>query len=259
MSPPLPLAPEAPVLLSVDGARLTLFMCTPLCLDELGVGHLLGRGLLADRAGLRSVLVCPDRGRVQVERLGGPPVDEGSFTLLHSACGAGGSLEGALGLEGRAPLPPSAHFTLAGLAALAREMSAAAELYRETGGLHSAALASAEPGVPLVVREDVGRHNAVDKVLGRGLFDGLDRTRCAILTSGRIAADMAVKAVFAGVPVLASRSVPTTAAYEIARRFNVTLVGRVGSREPVVFCGAGRILPAASAAGAAAAEAAARA
>ncbi|HRY72709.1 MAG TPA: formate dehydrogenase accessory sulfurtransferase FdhD, partial [Spirochaetia bacterium] len=86
-----------------------------------------------------------------------------------------------------------------------------------------------------VVREDVGRHNAVDKVLGRGLLDGADFSRSVLLTSGRIAADMAQKAAKAGLPVLVSRSIPTTEAYAFAREAGITLIGRIGTPSPIVY------------------------
>ncbi|HOX48823.1 MAG TPA: formate dehydrogenase accessory sulfurtransferase FdhD, partial [Spirochaetales bacterium] len=78
-------------------------------------------------------------------------------------------------------------------------------------------------------------HNAVDKVLGRGLLDGADFSRSVLLTSGRIAADMAQKAAKAGLPVLVSRSIPTTEAYAFAREAGITLIGRIGTPSPIVY------------------------
>jgi formate dehydrogenase assembly factor FdhD len=158
--------------------------------------------------------------------------------LVFSGCGAarvepavkaqGGSVPAPA--TGAAPRPPAAG--LDQLAAWAGEMFAAAELYRKTGGLHVAALVC---GSAFIAREDVGRHNAVDKVLGRGFLDDIDFPASVLLTSGRIAADMAMKAVNAGVPVLVTRSIPTTEAYAIAIERGLTLVGRIQSRNPIVY------------------------
>jgi FdhD protein len=141
-------------------------------------------------------------------------------------------------------------------------MFSRALMYRETGGMHCAALAvdlssraASSPAAKaqseeapegtsyFVVREDVGRHNAVDKVLGRAFMHGVDFSASCILTSGRIAADMILKAVAAKVPVVVSRSIPTTTAFEIAEKAGVTVVGRIGSEQPLVYCGSVRILP----------------
>ncbi len=245
MAGDFPLAPERPVTLEADGVRLATLMCTPFDLDELAVGHLLSRGALDSRLDLVSLFVCPDRGSVRVETRGGRGATIAPEGLLASACGAGGLA---------APLPAAsaeprgfdpggeALFSLEDLKALSRRMFESAVLYRETGGVHVAAIAgyAGEGGSPWTpslfhAREDVGRHNAVDKVLGRGLLDGIDFSRCVLLTSGRIAADMVLKSARAGVPVLVSRSIPTTEAHSLALAAGLTLIGRIGAANPIVY------------------------
>jgi FdhD protein len=245
-----PLAPESPVGLLVDGRRLATLMCTPLDLDELAAGHLLGRGIVGRREDLRILAVCPDQRSVRAETVSGRGALLEAEGLVYSACGAA-SLPPAAARPGgpAAALPPGAvdfRVSLDELKAWSLAMFAAAELYRATGGLHVAALVylagPALAGSPeagrapyFVVREDVGRHNAVDKVLGRGLLDGVDFSRSLLLTSGRIAADMAQKAARAGLPLLASRSIPTTEAYALAREAGIALIGRIGTLSPIVY------------------------
>lgn len=241
----LPLAPESPVALIVDDVHLAVLMCTPCDIDELAVGHLFSRGIIASRDDLGALSLCPDMRSVKIATMTGAGRSAKQEGLIPSACGAADP--GASWLEAGPPaavadaalpdavLPPIA---LERLTAWARDMFAAATLYRKTGGLHVAALAcrgqSGEAGY-FVVREDVGRHNAVDKVIGRGFMDRIDFSDSIILTSGRIAADMIRKAAGAGVPIIVSRSIPTTEAYEIAIRSGITLVGRIGSAEPIVY------------------------
>ena len=242
----LPLAPETGVGIVLDGKPFAMLMCSPFDLDELAVGHLFSKGLIASKADLLSLSVCPDMRSVHVATVSGIGATIEPEGLVFSACGAArveeaaGAPVGSSSGPGTVGAAPPYALALDQLTAWAGAMFTAAELYRRTGGLHVAALVC---GSFFVVREDVGRHNAVDKVLGRGLLDGIDFSASVVLTSGRIAADMAMKAVNAGVPVLVTRSIPTTEAYAIALSSNLTLVGRIGSKNPIVYTGRQRILP----------------
>ena len=257
-SPDLPLAPEAPVALHVDGRLMAVLMCSPWDLDELAIGHLFSRGIIASHQDLKSLSICPDMRSVTVFTMSGAGAALEPEGFVFSGCGAASvKIQPSADQSAqKGPLEASAMFSIDELSAWAREMFAAAELYRKTGGLHVAALASraqasarggactsaeASDGY-FVAREDVGRHNAVDKVLGRGLLDRVDFSRSVILTSGRIAADMIQKAARAGVAVLVSRSIPTTKAYARALEVGVTLVGRIGSAHPIIYTWADRVL-----------------
>lgn len=260
-----PLAEELPVELMADGRRVAVLMCTPSNLDDLAIGHLFCRGMLVDRARVLSVGACADRRVMSVTAPGAIQPDRyGLGAVIASGCGSASTLDDAAVFE---PLPPGFGVSLTTLKAWSAAMFRSAELYRASGGMHIAALAIAaawgeggRPGTAVaaepvssasgevppgaayfIAREDVGRHNAVDKVLGRGFMDGVDFSRACVLTSGRIAADMLLKAVAARVPILVSRSVPTTGAYEIAHRAGVTLVGRVGDATPIVYTSPERI------------------
>lgn len=242
----LPLAPESPVALFVDGVRLAVLMCTPCDIDELAVGHLFSRGIIASRGDLGALSVCPDMRSVKVTTMTGAGRSAKPEGIIPSACGGGAPVAAWGAVESPAAIPDAVlpPIALEQLTAWAKDMFAAAELYRKTGGLHVAALAcraQSDEAVYFVVREDVGRHNAVDKVLGRGFLDRIDFFNSVILTSGRIAADMIRKAAGAGVPIIVSRSIPTTEAYEIAIGSGITLVGRIGSAEPIVYTRPDRI------------------
>jgi len=237
----LPLAPESPVALFVDGSLLAVLMCTPYDIDELAVGHLFSKGIIASRGDLSALSICPDMRSVKITTAAGAGVSAEPEGLIQSACGAAWVAAAAPPAIADAIVPP---IGLDKLTCWAKDMFAAAELYRKTGGLHVAAIAcraKANRSDYFVVREDVGRHNAVDKVLGRGFLDQIDLSRSVILTSGRIAADMIQKATGAGVPILVTRSIPTTEAYRIAIESGITLVGRIGSVDPIVYTRPDRI------------------
>jgi FdhD protein len=248
----LPLAPETPVELMANGAKVAVLMCTPLNLDDLAAGHLFARGMLSDPERVLAIGACADLRVMSVVAPGAIIEDRyGLGQVIASGCGSGAALSERSGLE-RLPLGYSV--SLARLKDWSAAMFKAAELYRATGGMHCAALAL-EEGAPaprvlgaarspeslpeartyFVVREDVGRHNAVDKVLGKAFMDRVDFPSACLLTSGRIAADMILKAAAARVPVLVSRSIPTTTAYEIAQEAGISLVGRIGDRQPIVY------------------------
>ena len=250
-----PLAPEAPVALHVDGKLLAVLMCSPYDIDELAIGHLFSRGLIASPQDLKSLSICPDMKSVTISTLSKAGATIESEGLVFSGCGAASLSYSPMraSLAARTVLGTAEMFSIDELSAWAKAMFAAAELYRKTGGLHVAAMAArncasgcARSGASqsadyFVAREDVGRHNAVDKVLGRGFLDNVDFSRSVILTSGRIAADMIQKAARAGVAVLVSRSIPTTEAYARALEAGVTLIGRIGSAHPIIYTRPDRI------------------
>ena len=255
-----PMAVETPVELSANGKRVAVLMCTPERLEDLAAGHLFTRGMLNDPSRVLTIGACVNLRVANVVAPGAIEEDRlGLATVIASGCGSSSVIADAAALG---EIPEGYAVPLARLKEWSKIMFLRALMYRETGGMHCAALAVDSTGraagglaagaqavdAPegtsyFVVREDVGRHNAVDKVLGRAFMDGVDFSAPCILPSGRIAADMILKAVAAKVPVIVSRSIPTTTAFEIAEKAGVTVVGRIGSDQPIVYCGSVRILP----------------
>jgi len=242
------LAVEEPLEIRLAGRRFTLTMRTPGHDAELAAGFLLAEGFIAAREELgeirriRDAKGAPDPNAVDVilnvpaaglrERL------KRNFTVS-SSCGVCGktSIEA---LERRiAPLPDGpvvAARTLFRLPAIMRE---AQRVFTATGGLHAAALfliggmpaAAADEPRMLVLREDVGRHNAVDKVIGHALtHDMVPLAGAIMMVSGRLSFEIVQKAAAAGIPVLCAVSAPSSLAVELAEEVGMTLVGFL--REP---------------------------
>jgi len=231
---PRGLPSERPVTIHLNDVEVATVQASPADLDELAVGFLVSEGLLADRAAFRSVEADTKRGMVWVSSSESVPDDLVHKTrYLTSGCGTGvtfSSVGHARDLEhvdGGGPVDADA------LYGLMRLMSREAAAYRDTGGMHACALARGDALV--LLREDVGRHNALDKLFGRAWLDGLSTGDAVLLTTGRISYEMAVKAAKARVPIVVSRTAVTDLAAEISGELGITLVGYARGGKLVVY------------------------
>ncbi len=225
---------ETPVWLEVNRRPAVTWMCTPDQLEELAVGWLHGEGYIETVKDLLSLRPCAtDLGfwaEVAPERLAAIERDE-RRRVLASGCGA---VSVALA-DPRSLKPENARGSAPGVVtirALFKELYHRGTRYAETGGIHAAALTDGR--ALLQHAEDIGRHNAVDKVIGGLLMAGGRPAGLGLLVTGRISAELAFKAARAGIAWVATPSVPSTLAVTIARRAGVELVGRAVSGSPQV-------------------------
>jgi FdhD protein len=254
------LAVEEPLELRIDGRALAVTMRTPGHDVELAHGFLLTEGVIGAAGDIRDARYCGSRdedGRntynvLDIRLAEGVPapttgVERNFYTT--SSCGVCGkaSLD-AVRLRSRySPADDPTRVAPEVLAALPGVLRDRQRVFDSTGGLHAAGLFTAA-GDPLVVREDVGRHNAVDKVLGWALMQGGIPARGRVLVvSGRASFELAQKAVMAGVPVLAAVSAPSSLAVELAADCGLTLAGFVRDGRMNVYCHSERVAPAARA------------
>jgi FdhD protein len=222
---------EVPVWLEVNGRPAVTWMCTPELLEELAIGWLRGEGYIdsIDEVHLRPC--ATDLGfwaEVPADRLA-RVVEEARRPVLASGCGAVSTfLADPATVEAEPPRgePPPPET----LRALFKALFARGERYQETGGIHAAALTDGRE--LLAHAEDIGRHNAVDKAIGAALLAGRPLEGLGLLVTGRISAELAYKAARAGLVWVATPSVPSTLAVEIARRTGMVLVGRAVSGTP---------------------------
>jgi FdhD protein len=234
-------------------ARLAITMRTPGNDFELAAGFLYGEGIVRERDAIAQMTYCvdpavdPDQryNIVTVELAAGDPPDLLRFErhfIVSSACGVCGRAQlDALRDLGVRPLDDDLTVGATLLYALPERMRAAQRIFESTGGLHAAALFD-ERGDLLAVREDVGRHNAVDKLVGWGLLAGrLPFARSMLMVSGRAGYEILQKSTVARIPIVCSVSAPSTLAVELAREFNVTLAGFVRGERANVYSGASRI------------------
>lgn len=239
LSPTLDAVEEAPVWLELNGAPAVTWMCTPDRLDELVAGWLYGEGYVESVDDIRSMRPCAKELGFWVEV---PPeryeTVEGAERrrVLASGCGAVTTILGALSAVQRRLSPPPVPDT-ARMRLLFKELFARGERYKETGGIHAAALTDGE--TLLFHAEDIGRHNAVDKVMGAALYARRRPADLLLLVTGRISGELAYKAARAQVAVVATPSVPSTVAVDIARAAGMTLVGRAVSGQPQIWADRG--------------------
>ncbi len=210
---------EATVEIYLNGEFLVRLQALPSDLSELGVGYVVSEGLSTPEG----VRAWGARGtRVEIQAEARPPARR-TLTLTTS-CG-GGVASVALP-EGIRPLDPSEGPTISpdAVERVSQTIMRGTELHRRTGATHVAG-AFDSFGEPLFVYEDVGRHNAVDKVIGRAVMTHTSTKDIVLAVSGRLTLEMTLKALRSGVRVLVSKSAPTLAAVEVARRSNLTLIG----------------------------------
>jgi FdhD protein len=254
------LATEEPMEIRVaaGGERRTVAvtMRTPGADFELAAGFLFSEGAVAGRDGIRSIGYCLDRDvqpdqryNVVTVELAGPALPGLEAMERHfvtsSACGVCGkaSLE-ALQLRA-GPVAGYRQVRASTLHRLPEELRRAQGVFSSTGGLHAAGLFTPD-GELVAAREDVGRHNAVDKLLGWALLEGrLPLSEHVLVVSGRSSYEILQKAVTAGVPVVCSVSAPSSLAVDVARAFGVTLVGFLRDGRFNVYAGEARISAAA--------------
>jgi FdhD protein len=240
------LAAEEPLEIRVGGRSVAVVMRTPGHDRELAAGFLVTEGILRRREEVLDMVYCradggaPEENILDVLLAPGAVVDLERLTrhvFTSSSCGicSKASIDAV-----RGQFPPIAAplaLTRAVIAALPERLRAAQAGFARTGGLHASALFDAAGNLD-AVREDVGRHNALDKVVGRAFFaDGLPLADRVLLVSGRVSFEIMQKALAAGIPAVAAISAPTSAAVEFARASGQLLAGFVRDQRMNVYAG----------------------
>jgi FdhD protein len=254
------LATEEPLEIRIvtDGQTRTaaVTMRTPGSDFELAAGFLYSEGIVTERREITGISYCVDRSIAAEQRYNivnvalangkARPLErlERHFTMT-SACGVCGkaSIEALKTRAARIDDPVKVNVSLIG--DLPQKMRDAQRVFASTGGLHAAALFDRE-GRLLALREDVGRHNALDKIAGWALLsEHLPLQGCMLLVSGRASYELLQKSIMARIPIVCAVSAPSSLAVELAKEFGVTLLGFVRGRRANVYAGPERVAPSA--------------
>ena len=230
-------ATEEPLELRLHGHPFAVIMRTPGADRELAAGFLLAERVIANADGLGTIAHCTDPGADHPENVVDVTLANTSAAEIerllagrrqvtsHSSCGMCGRRTIESLAADVAPIGAAWRVPAAAIAALPGRLRARQAVFDETGGLHAAGL-FARDGSLVDVAEDVGRHNAVDKIVGRMLMrEALPLSDHLLCVSGRTSFEIVQKAIFAGIPIVAAVSAPSSLAIELAQEYGVTLVG----------------------------------
>jgi FdhD protein len=221
------LAVEEPLELRLDGHPVSVLMRTPGHDKELAAGFLITEGIVSSLLHIRKIEERPDENRILVFLQEDVQVDLKRLTrhlFTGSSCGLCGkaTLEAILTHSPRIPSAPEIADEV--ILSAPKKLRASQSIFESTGGIHAAGIFSIN-GELLLSREDIGRHNAVDKVIGRAFLDGMDLGGTFLLVSGRASFEIMQKALAARIPVVAAVSAPSSLAVEFAKESGQGLVG----------------------------------
>ena len=212
---------EAPVSLTVNGKEWISFMCTPLHLEALAIGFLYNEGIIKSMDEVADAHVCEHGDNVDVWL--NHSAEQPTNWRRTSGCTGGVTAVDLLAkpnvslAENRFKVTPEA------IMDMVEKLFESQELYRDTGGVHTSALSDGEKVV--VAADDIGRHNTLDKIAGLCLMKNIFPQNRILITTGRISSEMLQKAAQLEVPILISRTSPSSLSIEMAERYGITLIG----------------------------------
>jgi FdhD protein len=216
---------EAPLTIFLNDVDLVTLLCSPKDLEYLAVGFLFAEGLIKGKKDIKSMFADKKDGVVWVETVGGKKFRDNILAKRFITTGCGKGLSFIDSPKYRKGLKADRDFKMQAnqVALLMKEFQERSRIYRTTGGVHSAGLANAR-GI-VAFNEDIGRHNAIDKIIGECVLKGIKTDGLILMTSGRVSSDILVKAARGRIPVIVSRSAPTDLSVRLARDLGITLVG----------------------------------
>lgn len=220
-------AVEEPLEIRLDGHPVAVVMRTPGHDEELAAGFLVTEGIVSQTGELRKIEPRPEENRVLVFLEDGVSVDLGRLTrhlFTGSSCGLCGKATLEAVFSDFPPIESGIRIADSVFLTAPEKLREGQKTFESTGGLHAAGLFAAG-GELLILREDIGRHNAVDKVIGHALLNGIDLTATFLLVSGRLSFEIMQKALAARIPAVAAISAPSSLAVEFAKKSGQTLVG----------------------------------
>ncbi|MFB6290995.1 MAG: formate dehydrogenase accessory sulfurtransferase FdhD [Candidatus Bipolaricaulia bacterium] len=233
---------ESPLEIVVNGRTVVTLLCSPENQKALALGYLRSEGLVEGRKKVKQ-MDCMFDGKLIELRMEKDGLELEAYfdrkRALTSGCGKASTIIDEMGGLEYQETEGVFISDLTDLTELMKALQKKADLFRETGGSHTAALA--RPAEIEYLAEDIGRHNAVDKVIGQAVLDGRNLEEFILLTSGRLSSEMVLKAIRSSISIVVSRSAPTTLAVSLAEETGLTMVGFTRGNRFSVYSGERRI------------------
>jgi len=234
-------AREFPVTIMLNDQELVTMLCSPNNLKYLVVGFLSSEGLLKSKDEIKKIVVDDERGVIRLDTVEDKGFDQDVLykRLITSGCGRGASFYSAADATSQ-KVESQTEISADEVFALANEFQHGSEVYLATHGVHSAALCDRKS--ILVFSEDIGRHNAIDKIFGKCLLEDIPTDDRVIITSGRISSEILHKVAKRGIPIIISIAAPTNLGVKIADNLGITLIGSVRGKKMNVYTNDWRIV-----------------
>jgi FdhD protein len=235
-------AEEKPLHIFINRKHYATIMCTPKDLKEMVIGHLLSEGIIKMIEEIQWITVnesiCQVDLKPEVNAEGRLRLVSHAYRIIPSACGGAYSPQI---LDRLKPIQSKVRVKAEIIQKCVNDLNHIAETFRKTGGVHVAAIYKPD-GALVVFAEDVGRHNAVDKVIGKCASNIFAFSECFLALSGRLTADIVLKAARVGIPVVASIAAALKSGIEVAKKANLTLIGFVRGKRMNIYNAPERIL-----------------
>lgn len=232
---------EYPVTLVLDGFEVAVFQLTKQDLEDWVYGYLFSEGIIGCSDDVASVHIDEDTGVIQVTLVNPFEAEQMFSKKKHytAGCGRGVTFFSMTDVKTFNKVESAARYQLSYLLKKRSEFAKQSPLYLQTGGMHGACLVH-ESG-EMTIREDIGRHNAVDKVIGHAVRNKLDPSSLLLLTTGRISYEMLSKAAKFGFAVIGSRTAATKQAIQLAKYLQIEVIGYLRGRMAIAYTSFGRV------------------
>lgn len=233
---------EYPISLRVNGYEIAIFQLTKLDLEDWVYGYLFSEGVIGNISDIKSIHVDAEKGVIRAELSTSLQIEAFFEKKKHytAGCGRGVTFFSMTDVKGFESIHTNVNYLLSYLMQKRIEFSKLTPLYIQTGGMHAACVI--ERNGQITVREDIGRHNAVDKIIGHCLRTGLNSEDLVLMTTGRISYEMLSKAAKFGFPVVVSRTAATRQAVQLAKYLHIELIGYVRGKMSIPYNSVGRVI-----------------